>query len=324
LIILFLIPLFLSPANWRKIILFSFILNLTPLVIFFFTGQLAEFWQQGIIFNFFVYPKFFVDDLPAGNKIVQTIIYFFRNEFYLFTHFQDKVQLFQNIIHLSFWLLAYRVLKTKKLFFVIPFFLLFLSSRIREVKIIPGALFNFGIYPFLVIASASFVIVLFLYLQHRKVIFTFLFSSLLLVSYWNSAPVILQSLTKGYNYEVFWSYRQRNAQILAKLTTPNEPILVYPHDVDYYALSGRLPPDRFVYWFPWIDSVPRFRNERLSALKNIEIPVIYIGSLAFKKDPNFYSKYFPDLTANYQPIIRDDKLTGIWVRNNYINRLKSL
>jgi len=319
-----LLPVILAPKHKIKVFFATIVINLIPLILFYLSGQLSEFWQQGILFNFFVYPKFFVDNLPPGNKLIQTILYFFQNEFYLFTHLGNFTQLFQYTLHLSFYFLLIKIIKTKNLLSIFVFLLIFIAVRVREVKIIPGVIFNFGIYPYLIIASSSFVLSLFLFLKnHRFYTFT-IFLVTLFVSFVDLRPVLLQSLKPGYNYEVFWSYRQRLAETIDRLTLPQEKILVYPHDVDYYALSSRLSPDRFVYWFPWIDSVSQYQQERLWAIENTDIPLLYIGNLDFKGTPNFYSQYFPNLTNNYLPVIKDKKETGLWIQKKYQDRLKSL
>lgn len=319
-----LLPIFLTPKHKIKVFFTTIVINFIPLIIFYINGQFSEFWKQGVLFNFFVYPKFFVDNLPPGNKLIHTILYFFQNEFYLFTHLGNFTQIFQFIIHLSLYFLAFKIVKIKKTLSILTLILIFIAVRVREVKIIPGAIFNFGIYPYLIIASSSFILSLFIFLKSRRFFAFLLFIFTFSISLLDSRQIIEQSLKPGYNYEVFWSYRQRLAETIDKLTSPQEKILIYPHDVDYYALSNRLPPDRFVYWFPWIDSVSQYRQERLWALKNIDIPLIYVGNLDFKGIPNFYSQYFPDLTESYLPVIKDKKTTGLWIQKKYQDRLKSL
>lgn len=146
----------------------------------------------------------------------------------------------------------------------------------------------------------------------------------LFIALLDSRPIIIQSLKPNYNYDVFWSYRQRLAETIDKLSSPQEKILVYPHDVDYYALSNRLSPDRFVYWFPWINSVDQYRQERITALDNVDIPLIYIGNLDFKGISGYYFRYFPNLTTGYIPVIKEGKNTGLWIKKSYQDRLKNL
>jgi hypothetical protein len=129
----------------------------------------------------------------------------------------------------------------------------------------------------------------------------------------NSRPIFRDALKPGYHYHVFWSTRQESAERISSLTGQNDRILAYPHDMDLYALSRRLPPDRFVYWFPWVDSVPAYRSERLTALTSTPPPLIYLGSMNFKDQPNYYLQFFPNLTAGYTEYLKDGKSTGIWL-----------
>ncbi|MBP9818113.1 hypothetical protein KBC75_05215 [Candidatus Shapirobacteria bacterium] len=313
LVILFLIPYLLYP---KKILVSSFsflVSNSVVLIHLYSSGQLPAFWQQGVWFNFFVYPKFFVDD--------QNYLSFFSHELYLFTHFFNPLQIAQFVLHLSFIVLLASFLRQKQKLLAIVLILLFVASRIREVKIIPGIPFNFGIYPFLLISLGCFCLLVFMFYSRIQ----FLVSSFLVVMlFLPTLPILQNSLKPGYNYEVFWGYRQRDADLISRLSDPAEPILVYPHDVDFYTLSRRLPPDRFVYWFPWIDSVSQFRSERLTALASTDIPIIYLGNLDFKGQSNFYAQYLPNLTNNYVQVFRKGKSTNIWLLKKYQSRLNSL
>lgn len=317
LVFLFILPLILYPGKIIFTLISLAALNLFVPIYFYLSGQISDFWQQGIWFNFFVYPRFFIDD--------QTYFSIFSHEFYLFTHFFNSIQISQFILHLSTYILGFYLISRKKFIPVVVFVLFFLSAHVREVKIIPGQLYNFGIYPLLLLGLGSLCILLFVnFSRLTAYLLRFTFILALLSFSISSYPIIQNSLKPGYNFEVFWGYRQRTADIIAKLSRPHEPILVYPHDVDYYPLSQRLAPDRFVYWFPWINFVPGFRQERLFALQKNDIPVIYLGDLSFKGQPNFYQQYFPDLIKNYSPVIRDGRATGIWLENNHLDRLKSL
>jgi len=324
LIELSLLPILLSPKNKYKTLIAVFLFNLIPIICFYFSGQLFDFWQQGVLFNFFVYPKFFVDNLPPGNRVIESFLYFLQNELYLFTHLGSYTKAFQFIVHLSFYFLSYKIVKTKNLPYIFSFFLLFIATRVREVKIIPGEIFNFGIYPYLIIATSSLVISIFGFKKNRSIHIFIPYFLTLFIALLDSRPIIIQSLKPNYNYDVFWSYRQRLAETIDKLSSPQEKILVYPHDVDYYALSNRLSPDRFVYWFPWINSVDQYRQERITALDNVDIPLIYIGNLDFKGISGYYFRYFPNLTTGYIPVIKEGKNTGLWIKKSYQDRLKNL
>jgi hypothetical protein len=320
LVVLLPLPFLLSPKNRRQVLILLIILNSLPLFLLSINHQLRDFIQQGIVFNFKVYPNFFVDDLPPGNKFFQTILYFLRNEVFLSTHLGSSYQLFQFILHLSFYLFLLLVFKTKNRRHLIALLLIFLSTRIREVKIIPGQPFNFGIYPFLCLASISFSLVLNYFFKSRLLFSFILFIFILPPLFTNFWPIFKNSLDPAYNYHVFWSYRQKRADLIDNLTQPEDKILVYPHDVDLYALSRRQPPNRFLYWFPWIDSVDQYRQERLQALGSNNIPVIYLGNLDYKEASNYYLQYFPSLVADYTPIIQDGANSGVWLSNNSSNR----
>lgn len=126
----------------------------------------------------------------------------------------------------------------------------------------------------------------------------------------------------GYNYEVFWGYRQRIGEEIAKLTKPDEKILIYPHNGDLYFFAHRQPLDKFLYWYPWIDAVDEFRNERLNALKETPPSLIYYANLAYKDNPRAYEEFFPNLLDNYVNVIKDGKETNYWLRNDLRDRLQ--
>jgi hypothetical protein len=191
----------------------------------------------------------------------------------------------------------------------------------REVKIVPGKIFNFGIFPFLCLSSASFALLIIEFGKKQKFLSLVITISVIIAGFIGFKPILLQSLKPGYNYHVFWSYRQDLGKIINDLSLPDEKVLVYPHDVDLYFFSQRRPIDRFSYWFPWIDSVDKYRNERLTALKNTPPSVIYMGNLTFKDDLKYYGKLFPNLLINYLPIVKEEKTTGIWLRSDLKDRL---
>ncbi|HBC72995.1 MAG: hypothetical protein UX91_C0006G0187 [Candidatus Amesbacteria bacterium GW2011_GWB1_47_19] len=322
LILLSFLPLIFS--RHRLLVLLSlFAVNLLPPAIFVLSGQLSSFWEQAILFNIRVYSPYFLSGLPVGNRYIQTALYLLRNEYYLFTHIGNNHQIFQFTLHLGFYLLILWAVMTKNLRAGLVLGLFFFTSRVREVKIIPGSIFNFGIYPFLVISSAALISLLFKYSKYRKIAAP-AFALLLVLSLVNSQPILKDSLKPGYQYHVFWSPRQQAAELIESLTRPDEKILVYPHDMDLYALSRRFPPDRFIYWFPWVDSVPTYRLERLTALASVPIPVIFLGSMNFNDDPDHYSRFFPDLVKNYIQIEKDGKPTRLWLNNLYLSRLSNL
>lgn len=152
------IPLILAPKNKKtKIFVSISIINFIPVLFFYFNGQFLDFFKQGVWFNFSVYPKFYVDIVPNGDKWWGTIVYFFRNQIFFLTHFFNKHQLFQFILNSGLVILLIKIIKTKKSIFIISFLLIFLAAHIRETKIVPGEPFNFGIYPLILISSSAVV-----------------------------------------------------------------------------------------------------------------------------------------------------------------------
>lgn len=321
---LFLIPTIMAPKNYRlKIILFSFFLNIVPLLFFFLSKQLASFWEQGIWFNFAVYSKYYTELDNSSLDLFKIPLLFLENQLHLLTHFSNPLEFSQFFVSLSFLFIAAIIIKTRNVKNILAFLLLFVSSHVREVKIFTGQLFNFGIFPFLAIASASFCQLMVLLLPKKKIITLLLILTFIGVSMINWQPIIKQSLKPEYNYHVFWSYRQDDGEIIKSLSLPKEKILIYPHDVDLYFFAQRQPPDRFLYWFPWTNSVGKYRQERLTALQENPPAVIYMGNLRFKEDPNFYLQFFPNLLNEYERISKNGKETNIWIRKDLIGRLKS-
>lgn len=321
---LFLIPFFLLKKHEvKKITLLVVFINLLPIFYFLKSGQLKFFLEQAIWFNFSVYPKYYNDLIASYSNsiILQNLLCFLNNELYFFTHFSNSHQLFQFILHLSFIIIGVKISKRKNLKYVLAFLILFCVSRVREVKIIPGQIFNFGIFPFLTLSSSTFSIILILFYQKYKILALILISFFLTLEVINIRPIIKQSLKSGYNYHVFWSYREDIGKIINDLSFKNESILIYPHDVDLYFFSQRLPPDKFTYWFPWIDSVKKYRQEREKILKDSPPAIIYVGSLKFKNDPYYYKNLFPNLLDQYSQILKENKITNIWIRNDLLERI---
>ena len=300
------LPLLFSSSKIKTAIII-FLFNLLPLAIFFFSDQLTDFLRDGIWFNFFVYPKYYSD--PNGGT-------FLGNQLYFFTHFFNSYQIFQFIINISFWLLFFLVICTRQIQLIIAFVLFFLSVHIREVKIIPGQPFNFGIYPLILVSTSAFCLLFIIYFNRFRFYLSIFLFLLLGLNIQNSLPIIKNSLDKEYNYHVFWSPRQDLGTLISKLVSQSQNVLIYPHDVDLYYFSQHLSLDRFVYWFPWIDAVPEFKQERMTALAQNPPAVIYLGNLDYLSQKNFYTQYFPNLTQGYTEVIQDQKHTGIWTKGN--------
>lgn len=323
--VLLLIPLLLGLKKYIKHVLgATTIINVLPLLVFLITGQLSAFYEQAIWFNSAIYSNYYGTEFIHGNNFISIIQHFFSNEFKLLTSVRTPIQIFQFIVHLGlFGLLAYLIKIKQKLATTLVLFL-FLVSRIREVKIITGEPFVFGIYPFILLALACSLISLYFISRKSRLvcaaILLMIVSSALIPMY----PFIKQSLDPQYNYHVFWSYRQDKGDIIKKLSEPNEKILVYPHDVDLYYFADRKPIDKFLYWFPWVDDVPHYRAERLKALTENPPPVVYIGSLAFHDEKKYYAKFFPTIIKGYIPIKKDGKGTGVYLRADLEERLNNL
>lgn len=321
---LFILPLFfIKKSQFLRFILYSFILNIIPVVYLIINGQFSDFFYQTIIFNSQVYSRFFPEQINNYSMFYQNILIFFKNELYLFTHFYKTTSIFQFIAHLTFFIFLFVVILQKKANYLLAIILIFIASRSREIKIIPGQIYNFAIFPFLSISTATiFLLITYFKSLKNKII---LIAALLIVFVCvilDFKPIFLQSLSMGYNYEVFWSYRQRMGEDIAKLTKPDEKILIYPHDSDLYFFAKRQPIDRFVYWYPWINSVNEFRDERLKALKENPPSLIYYGNLAYKDNPRAYAEFFPNLLDNYVNVIKDGKNTSYWLRIDLKDRLQ--
>ncbi len=325
--ILLLVPFLLSD---KKTILFSnclliLLLNIIPLILFFFSGQLHDFLYQGLYFNFIVYPKYFLNTSSQFSSLINTIFSFFKNELLLFIKVTNPLQFLEFIFHFCFVWLLLKLIKSKNTRNVIVFFLIILVTRMKEVKVSVGVPFNAVIYSFVIVACACFVICFIEQIKSknilRRIIGMGIFIAVLIAGMISLKPLFVQSLKSGYNYHVFWSYRQETGSLINKLSKRNESVLIYPHDVELYFFADRMPPDRFTYWFPWIDSVPQFREERLTALQKNPPAVIFMGNLRYNDEPDFYARLFPHLLKEYTSISVKGKKTTLWLRNDLKKRL---
>jgi len=320
---LFILPLFfIKKSQFLKFIIYSLSLNIIPLIYLTANNQFTDFFQQTIIFNSQIYSRFFPEQVNNYSMFYQNIIIFFKNEFYFFTNFYKTTSIFQFIAHLTFIIFLIVVISQKKLKYLLAIILIFIASRSREIKIIPGQIYNFAIFPFLSISTASiFLLTTYFKNWKNKIIFKFFLLIVFICVLLDFKPIFLQSLSLGYNYDVFWSYRQRIGEDIARLTKPEEKILIYPHDSDLYFFARRQPIDRFVYWYPWINSVQQFKEEKLKALKENPPALIYCGNLAYKDNPKAYAEFFPNLLENYINVFRDGEKTSYWLRNDLKDRL---
>ena len=324
--LLIFIPIILSPPNKRlKTFLLASIINLIPLIYFAFSGQLIGFFKQAVLFNSNVYSHEFPEQIGNNSMFIQNIIDFFKNEFYLLTHFFNSTQIYQFILNLTLLAFTFFIFLKSKLIYKISFLTLFLSLMSRQVKVNPGSIFNFGSYPLLLFSFAC-LLCFFYYFRNKfsKILISILILICFITIAYDFSPIFKQSLNPAYNYDVFWSYRQRIGEDFNKLTKINEKILIYPHDPDLYFFSQRLPIDSFTYWYPWYDKINEYKQERLLALKNNPPALIYIGGLGYKNNPNAYADFFPNLLDNYINLIKDDKKTNLWLRSDLKSRLQPL
>ena len=322
--LLLIIPIVLVESKYRKnVVILIAILNAIPLIIFAFTQQLTSFFEQALWFNSAIYSKYYAEHLPQGNSFFSVMWYFLINEWKLLTTFGNPLQIFQGITHVGLLGLLIYCFKTNKVSCGLLITLFIFSTRLRELKIVTGVPFVYGIYSLILLGVAATLILIVQIYKNNKVMPVVVSIFLLVLAYIPIAGIVEKSLDREYNYHVFWSYRQERGEILKKLSEPHEKILVYPHDVDMYYFANRQPIDRFLYWFPWTNDVPKYRKERLDALKNTPPPVIDLNSLAFKKDQR-YKEYFPTLVKGYIPVKKDGKATGVYLRADLKERLERL
>jgi len=299
--LLILIPILLSSKKeMSKTFLTIFGINIVPLVLLIMSGQFGGFLKQAIMFNFVNYSKNFPEQVSNNSMMRQNILNFFDNQKYLLSHFFNSTQIYQFILNLSLIIFSFLFLKKEKWIYKFALATLLLSLMSRQVKVIPGKIFNFGIYPILLCAFVCLLTFLlnkrFRFYAYILVIICFIMAGI------DSWPIFKQSLNHGYNYEVFWSYRERIGEEISKFSNVNDRIWIYPHEPDLYFFAQRMPMDRFTYWYPWYDEVPEFKNERLETLKNNPPKIIYYGQMAYKNNPTMYADFFPNMLKNYKNV----------------------
>lgn len=316
LIVSYIIPLFYIRKNLIKYVFFSFITLVAPLIGFLINGSFSNFWEMGILFNYSVYPKFSSMTNTGGiqNGFFGQALGMISNQLKFHTFNPNNPVLLSQLVgsllidFYIIWLLFKRKWKYL-LFFVVSF----LTVRIREVKIIPGELFNFGVFPYMLLINATFIISITYFRRFLKIFFIFAFFGYLLFTYKAAEPIIKQSLVKGYNYHVFWSDRQSIGDEIARSSNSSDPILVYPFDVDLYYFSKRTPPDMFLYWFPWINSVNKYKETRDTSIKNKSAQIIYLGVMS-DKDRAYYMNIWPDMAQGYNQATTEGKYKDIWIK----------
>jgi len=297
---LVLIPFIIGSRQYWKYVIGIYLLGLgLPLLYFFFNHQLSDFYQQVIWFNYQIYPQYYFDLINHGTT--NQVLILLSNHSQWLINWSTTMNQLQAVIFIGFLGFNFLLIKQRNWRALIVIALLYASAHTREIKIFPGSLFNAGIYPHILITLIGWPILLFQLKSHRwmamlGIVLTSILGILLI------KPIYLQSYQPGYNYHVFWSVRQDIGQQIQQVTSPNDPILIYPHDVDLYYFAQRQPIDKFLYWFPWINDVTWYRQERIDALQQTPPAVIFLGNPAFKDDATYYRDLFPQLLDQYQPI----------------------
>lgn len=323
---LLILPLFfIKKRQFLRFILTSFLLNLIPLIYFLANGQFIYFFNQTIIYNFQTYSRFFPGQTGNNSMLYQSFVNFLKNELYLFTHFYTATNIYEFIIHLGFIFFLLIIVLKKKINFILAIFLIFIETRSREFKVNPGQIYDFAFFPFLSISLASiFLLLIYLKKVRSKIIVVFSLIIIFICLIIDFKPIFLQSINQGYNFDVFWSYRQRIGEDIAKLTTPEEKILIYPYESDLYFFSRRQPSDRFIYWYPWINADNTLKDERLKALFDNPPALIYFAQKPYQNNPLAYSNFFPNLLNDYINLYKDNLSTNYWIRPDLAGRLQPL
>ena len=331
-IFLMLIPILLvsSKKEFFKTILIAFVINIIPLLALVFSGQFNDFYKQAVVFNSAVYSHDFPEKVGNNTMLTQTISDFFSHQRVLLTQFFNSTQIYQFLLNIALIIFTAAILWKAKLVHKISWILLLIALMSRQVKTVPGVIFNFGTFPLLLI---SFICLINLFYPENfgfkpkfkyisKIIVVLVISICFFFANKDNWPIFKQSLNPAYNYDVFWSNREKTGRMINELTKSDERILIYPNDPDFYFFSQRLPMDSFTYWYPWYDKIPEYKQERLNALKNTPPAIIYCGGLGYKSDPYLYAKFFPELLVNYKRVAYEGIPTDIWIRKGLENRVQ--
>jgi len=319
-----------SKKEFFKNVLIAFIINIIPIIALIYSGQFNDFYKQAITFNSVVYSHDFPEKVGNNTMLMQTVSDFFSHQDVLLTHFFNSTQIYQFLLNIGLIVFTVAILWKAKLVHKVSLILLLVALMSRQVKAVPGVIFNFGTFPLLLI---SFICLINLFYPNNfgfKPKFKFISKSIVTLTIIlcfifvtkDNWPILKQSLNPAYNYHVFWSNREKTGKIINDLTKSNERILVYPNDPDFYFFSQRLPMDRFTYWYPWYDKIPEYKQERLNALKNNPPSLIYSGGLGYKSDPYLYAKFFPELLVNYVRVADQRIPTDIWLRKDLKDRIQ--
>jgi hypothetical protein len=259
------------------------------------SGTLHDFLEQAVWFNWVIYPKYYTDVSVESTTIWSVLTRGVQD--FVNSGVINWILMGQIIGSVAIlWSLWIRI-RAKKWTSLIVLLLALALVLLRWVKIEIGVLFNFGIWPLMILMLIMLWQGVWENKGRAKIVSAGLLGIFLfcwIVAGWP----IWQSLTvPGYNYHVFWSNRALAGQEIASLTEPSDPILVYPHDVDIYYFAKRQLPDRFVYWFPWINDVAKYREERSTMLNNSRPSLIYMGTKVFRESRLDYSNIYPDITV---------------------------
>lgn len=313
--ILFLIPLFfITRQQISKYILIAFLTNVIPLSLLLFNSQFSSFFDQTVVFNFTTYSKYFPEQIGNYSMMFQNLLVFIPHEILLFTSLSDPFSIFQFIVHLCLIFFTLYLLFHKKYKYFFLLLLIIAATRLREIKINPSQMYNYAFFPFISIASSSALILFTLF--KNKFLKVLSLASIVLLFFTAAisfSPIFSQSIKSGYNYDVFWSYRQRMGEDIASLTNPSDKILIYPYDSDLYFFSKRLPFDNYIYWYPWVNRVDQYRQQRMSNLKSNPPVLIYYGNMSYRDNPHEYASFFPDLLTNYRQVFHNCQPTNYYL-----------
>jgi len=297
-------------------------LNFIPIILLIINGQFVDFWKQAVLFNIETYSNFFPEQISNMSMMNQNLYLLPKNLVYSFSHFSTSTQIYQFVLSLSLvmFLISFFVRKVKSKY-LIMLILLIVSTRIREIKIVPGQIFNFAFFPFLSVGLSSLII---FYINSKKIINKMVVFVFMAISFFtilsDYKPILKNSWSGDYNYEVFWGWRQRIGEDIMRLTMENEKILVYPYDSDLYYLSNRFPADKFLYWYPWMNASEDLKNEKTRLINN-KPSFIYYGNVSYKDNPTTYANFFPNMLDSYDQVKKDGSLTNYWIRSDLKGRV---
>ncbi len=279
-------------------------------------GSLAAFTQMGIWFNFNVYSPYYYDIEGVNPGLSGFITKIIDNQFTMMFRpdIKNAVLSLQFIGSWVLCLLGINLILKKNYRLLAGLLLCIFLVRVREAKVNPGHMFNFGVWPYMMFIN---LVLIWLIRSTRGLVRVFVVASFSLYFFYvifGSRTIVLQSLIQGYNYHIFWGDREAIGNEMAKLAGDDKNVLVYPHDVDLYYFARKEPPDRFLYWFPWVNQISSYRKERERAIEQKSVRVMYLGGMSFKGENNYYLNMWPDLKKGFKVATTEGKFSNIWVR----------